>query len=79
MAIARRHRRARWHHHPNAVRSFRARRWQEASMDGESDLVRCGVVLSQTTRGLWPMADPMLRREAVTGATRALRCRGWHE
>eukprot|EP00966_Prymnesium_polylepis_P046019 1065609-Prymnesium_polylepis.1 len=25
--------------------------------------------------GLWPM----MRREAVTGATSALRCRGWHE
>eukprot|EP00966_Prymnesium_polylepis_P193452 4484038-Prymnesium_polylepis.1 len=24
----------------------------------------------------WP---PMMRRVAVTGATRALRCRGWHE
>eukprot|EP00966_Prymnesium_polylepis_P310964 7184523-Prymnesium_polylepis.1 len=28
-----------------------------------------------TRYGLWPM----MRREAVTGATRTLRCRGWHE
>eukprot|EP00966_Prymnesium_polylepis_P264635 6113315-Prymnesium_polylepis.1 len=26
-------------------------------------------------RSLWPMMRP----EAVSGATRALRCRGWHE
>eukprot|EP00966_Prymnesium_polylepis_P249087 5759098-Prymnesium_polylepis.1 len=42
---------------------------------------RCPVLrapccaVSGTWDGLWPM----VRREAVFGATRALRCRGWHE
>eukprot|EP00966_Prymnesium_polylepis_P242874 5616749-Prymnesium_polylepis.1 len=27
----------------------------------------------------WPMQWPMVRRGAVAGATRALRCRVWHE
>eukprot|EP00966_Prymnesium_polylepis_P102807 2381715-Prymnesium_polylepis.1 len=29
--------------------------------------------------GRWWRPWPMMRREAVTGSTRALRCRGWHE